>query len=270
MTFIVAPNVRLRFCSDLHLESYKNLEEFIKEGGFPLDIPRKVPEILALLGDIGNPRTKIYWDFLDMVSKNFSNVLIVNGNHEYYGSSIEETDKLISSIISDSHKITVLNAEKQIEEIMVPNFTNVTFMNNKSFMIHTEKCQYTIIGTTLWSKIPQFASAEITNHISDYSLIKNFTPEKCTRLFNQNIKFLEDHLSTNSKNIILTHHSPIYEITNIFSYAFCSRCDKILEKVDVWLFGHTHKNVIDGNAMSNCKGYKGHTVRGYGYRYLDL
>ena len=45
-------------------------------------------------------------------------------------------------------------------------------------MIHTEKCQYTIIGTTLWSKIPQFASAEITNHISDYSLIKNFTPDR--------------------------------------------------------------------------------------------
>jgi predicted phosphohydrolase len=269
-SFIVSPNVRLRFCSDLHLEHYRDLEEFIKGGGFPLDTQRKIPEVLALLGDVGNPRTKIYWDFLDMVSRNFSQILLITGNHEYYGSSIAETDELILSIINGMHKTTVLNEEKRVEEILAPNFTNITFMNNGKFVIHTEKGQYTIIGTTLWSEIPQFARADIVSHISDYSQIKNFTPEDSTRMFNQNIKFIEDNLSTFSKNIILTHHSPIYEITNIFSYAFCSCCDKLREKVEIWLFGHTHKNVKIRNSMSNCMGYKGYIAKGYGTKYIDL
>jgi predicted phosphohydrolase len=268
-SYIVSPNVRLRFCSDLHLEHYKDIEEFLGDRGFQTT-PRKLPEVLALLGDIGNPRTKIYWDFLRMVSKNFTHVLLLTGNHEYYGSSIEETDRHILSEINGSHKTTVLNEEKRIEEIMTPNFTNITFMNNNTFMIHTEKGQYKIIGTTLWSDIPQFSRSEITSHISDYRLIENFTPEKSTRLFHKNIEFIEENLSTYAKNIILTHHSPIYEITNIYSYAFCSNCDRIREKVDTWLFGHTHRNVKEGNAMSNCRGYKGYLARGYGHKYLDL
>ena len=122
----------------------------------------------------------------------------------------------------------------------------------------------------MWSEIPYNARDVIIKGISDYKMIEHFTPEESSSMFKNNLKFIENSISPSCRNIVLTHHSPIFEYHDVFSHAFCSRCDRVLKKVDVWLFGHTHKNVIVGNAMSNCMGYRYNKTTGFYMKFLEL
>lgn len=63
----------LQIASDLHLEF-----------GQHVNITPHAP-LLALLGDIGAPFQPHYADFLSTQSKQFEQVFVLLGNHEYYG-----------------------------------------------------------------------------------------------------------------------------------------------------------------------------------------
>ena len=113
----------IRVISDIHLEFYST------EINYYDIITPNIYDILVLAGDIGNPFEYIYKNFLVWCRQNFLKVCIIAGNHEYYGNTIEDTNR-------------------KIEEIC--NSNSIIFLNNSVF-IHKN---IAFIGTTLWSYIP--------------------------------------------------------------------------------------------------------------------
>ena len=82
----------IRVVSDVHLEHYNtppNFRDIITPG---------INDILCLLGDIGNPYQELYESFITWCKQNFSIVLVIAGNHEYYNSSLDSTNNLIEKI----------------------------------------------------------------------------------------------------------------------------------------------------------------------------
>jgi predicted phosphohydrolase len=227
MTF----NNLLQVCSDIHLE---------RNGIYDIsNIITPNAEILVLAGDIGNPMTPIYNNFLDYYSKFFKIIFIITGNHEYYGNTIIETDKKIEEICN--------------------SYDNIHFLNNKTFRYEG----ILFIGTTLWSSIPKYYT--INNQLSsmnDFKLIKDFTLEEQRNLFIKNVKFIKDNLEENT--IIITHHAPSMRcIAEEYKYdkvncCFASDLDELFmnDKVIGWIYGHTHNNLLfitDKKFMySNC------------------
>lgn len=64
--------MKLQILSDLHLEFSPNFY-----------LP-KTGNVIALLGDIGYPKSLIYREFITKLSKDYEHVLLITGNHEYY------------------------------------------------------------------------------------------------------------------------------------------------------------------------------------------
>jgi predicted phosphohydrolase len=215
----------LQVCSDLHLE-----RNDITESDFE-KILKPSSEILALAGDIGDPYSDIFEKFIVYCSKHFKYVLFVSGNHEYYYHTITEVDQCIERLFG--------------------YFTNVIYLNNRIF----EYDGITFVGSTLWSEILNNPDNDVEMwdlfQVCDYTLIKDFTPMYCDRLYKKNVEFICDKLEHKSC-IIISHHAPTYKciseeyLGSKLNCVFASQLDNLLEHPNLvgWVYGHTHYNYI--------------------------
>lgn len=242
---------KIRVVSDIHLEHYScsfPLFENIIQGG--------LNDILCLLGDIGDPFSDLYKNFIEWCSHNFYKIFIIAGNHEYYNSSIEKSNLKIKEISS--------------------LFFNTHFLNNSSFVIDNKM----FIGTTLWSFIPDKYKETIENSINDYKYIKDFTPDICNKLHNESVNYIKSIIEKykgHYKIILLSHHSPLLSNTSKShlevldtNYAFSSDLSLLMKDIDFWVYGHTHFNNTNnyfyfGNTtlISNQVGYHNNYVNYY-------
>jgi len=122
--------LKFKIWSDIHLENDKQIKRFFEYRSLI-----KVP-YLCLLGDIGNPRTKIYENFLRLQAYEHDHVLLLSGNHEYHSTKID--------------RITMQETDDIINEICY-KIGNITYMDNKT----VELDGYKFIGSTLWGNIPK-------------------------------------------------------------------------------------------------------------------
>jgi predicted phosphodiesterase len=228
-------SMKLQIVSDTHLE-------FISP--MTVDLP-VAAEYIALLGDIGYPKQENYEKFLSELSPKYKSVFVIAGNHEFYNSS------------------TAFEAMVEIIEEKCSKFPNVYFLNNKSMLVEGTR----IIGTTLWSHIPNEKRSEVVNSIGDYQHIRryNYTSSGEVRkypisidftnmLHSEAVYFIKHELSnaknSNEKVVLLTHHAPMFNGTSdpkyegearAINYAFASKLeDLIAPPITNWCFGHTH------------------------------
>lgn len=78
----------LQYISDIHLE---------RKPAYP-----RIPIVsnnIALLGDIGNPFTDMYFEFMKYVSDRADRVFLVPGNHEFWHHRQPEEKVLLASRI---------------------------------------------------------------------------------------------------------------------------------------------------------------------------
>lgn len=238
--------VTFQLASDVHLE--------FRNGVF--EIVPKTP-YLALLGDIGltsmanrlDDGDKNYSEgdrlekWIEAQCAKFKEVYFIMGNHESYGrSTIDESVQFLQ------------NLEKKL-----PNF--YFFEKRVHYIPGTDVC---ILGTTLWSNIPESQRATARNCLNDFRQIKSFSIDDYKLAFEANVDWLQKTIaaekSKNKRIVVFTHHCPI----NIRGaappsddgYAFeikmgigCSDLTHLLQDVHTWCFGHTHWNldVIVGN-----------------------
>lgn len=101
--------MKFQFISDIHLELHKTIP-FIEK--------IKDVENLFLLGDIGIPGTIIYIKFIDWCSKNFTNIFIIYGNHEYH-----------------NKKSSLVETISQRNNYMNYHLDNIFFLNNSCIFI---------------------------------------------------------------------------------------------------------------------------------------
>jgi predicted phosphohydrolase len=258
--------MKIQVCSDLHLDiNIKNesdeklpkiFEYFVK--------PNPDCDCLALVGDIAEEHSPIYYKFLIWVSHQFKKVFIITGNHEYYSCD------------------SITNVHERIKKFC--NGTNLCFLNNEKSLFSIGNVTYHILGSTLWSNISKESEMECVMGLNDFKYI---SPKMSTNDYNGMHKVSVDGLTfeirefekldqTKNKLIVLTHHAPLikgvshprYESQKVRGMNECFSTDLsaiVRKPVSAWVFGHTHwcsDFVHEGcNVVSNCWGYGGE-VRG--------
>lgn len=216
----------IQYCSDLHLEFFEN-RKYLEEN--PI---KPKGEILILAGDICHFSDYYFsLSFFDELSKAFELVLMIPGNHEYYGG-----------------KDLSVTYEPFIQKIR----NNIWLCNNENIDYKGVK----FILTTLWSMISMKNSQLISRYMSDFRLIrlnnKIIDIADYNHIHQRSVQFLEKALHENhSKKVVVTHHLPsilcnVDEFKNSpINEAFCVDLTETITKNNAkyWIYGHSHRNI---------------------------
>jgi predicted phosphohydrolase len=204
-------------------------------------------DVLVLAGDIGNPYSQFYQQFMEHVNQTFRKTFVITGNHEYYshGHSLKETNQYLYTLFQ--------------------NLPNISFLDNSSEVFEGVH----FIGTTLWSYIEN-----PTVTINDTIYIREMTIETYNEAHKLCRAFLEKALqeTTTNKNIIITHHMPSYDLIDKqyriprmepYNQWFATDLNEMIEsnkyRIKCWIYGHTHtpsEQILQGIPMlCNTVGY---------------
>lgn len=242
----------LQYCSDLHLEFPDNRRWL---AAHPL-IPKA--NILLLAGDIlPFAQSPAQDEFLGQLADTFGQVYWIPGNHEYYGSDINERSG------SFTEKIR----------------SNLTLLNNTVVEIQDVR----LIFTTLWSQISPDLGWRIERSLNDYFLIRHgdrkLQAGDTNQLHAESLAFIKAELArpTTKKTVVVTHHVPTLKNypsmyrNSPLNQAFATELyDMIYDStISHWIFGHHHYNRSDflvgrTTLTTNQLGYvKNHEYRGF-------
>lgn len=208
-------NLRVQILSDLHLDQYKDRGEL-----FINKLNPETVDVLILAGDITSGH-----DITDCVARfsaRFSDaqILWVNGNHEYYGT----TKEVVWGILQDAQN----------------QFENFRWLNNEIATIQGQR----FLGSTLWyAETPE---AILKAHRwSDFKAIRQLRAwvwEEARKAK----QFLETECQPG--DVVITHMLPARQSidpvwkdswTNLYFYHDCEQL--IFEKAPrYWIHGHTH------------------------------
>ena len=245
----------LQYASDLHLE-FPNNSIYMEEN--PI---KPLSDILLLGGDITLFHDDYFKDqFFDYISKNWKEVYMICGNHEFYN--------------NNDLAIQLKPFEQKIRD-------NITLLNNEVVFIDNVK----FIFSTLWSQIEPGKEMIIRNSMNDFRLIKYedrlLQPYQYNKIHNIAVDFIKEQTnilnnefrSFIDKTVVVTHHLPTNLLThsdfknNKLNSAFSTDLrfieDDTKYNIDYWIYGHTHRNVRDKSInktqfLSNQLGYVGY------------
>lgn len=261
---------RIQYVSDLHLELYDKL-------AFPL-VLKPAARYLALAGDIGQPRKTNFTSFIEYASKNWDRVFYVAGNHEYYASRRAEQWKY-------SKPQTMFEVQTHLQEIIAP-YKNVSFLHHDNPSVYLSDENVAIVGSTLWTHIPNDFKTDATHGINDYNYIpiegdkgiQKLTPDITNLIHEKEYAMLESTIdywgSQKAQVCVITHHMPSYSLISPRYYGspynccFASHAERLMKPhVKAWIYGHTHnagtgiiKNTI---CAVNARGYPNESVPGF-------
>ena len=236
--------MKIQYCSDLHMEFDDNKRLM---DSLPLDV---AGDILVIAGDSGylNDPSLTNLKFWEWASRNYRQVLLVAGNHEFYNNG----------------DITAYGDSWQLE--LLPN---VTYYHNKAVRIDN----IDFILTTLWSQIPKGQEGIIQDSMNDYYHIlynnHSVTPHHINEEFQKNINFVKKAVKDSSaeKIVVVTHHLPTFDALlgrrkdNETNPAYATELSNYISgsRISAWIYGHSHfgTDLMIGNThlVSNPLGY---------------
>lgn len=235
----------LQVLSDIHIEFRRGKAYY-----FPVTAPN-----LCLLGDIGDPSTTVYKDFLHCQAKRYDHVFLLKGNHSCYGRSMEEADELIAQVCADHP-------------------ANLHYLNKTAFDLDQS---FVILGCTLWSHVIDRQRLMVLSMLADNHHITRWSVQRNNEVHAAELEWLVSAIATveaaGKKAIVLTHHAPSCHGTSApehasspISSAFGSNLEYLLKPpVVLWMFGHTHYSSdqqINGVRLcSNQVGYPNEHVK---------
>ena len=242
-------SIRIQYVSDLHLEFPQNRQWIAKH---PLEV---TGNILIVAGDtayldLPDSKSDTYsaYQFWDWASKNYSQVIVCFGNHDFYGYY---------------DLATMPNGFcKEIRHNIHAYYNSVVHLDGID-----------IIVSTLWSKIKPYDAFLTEKNVSDFYRIKynghrltaddfNLEHERCLAFIQQAISE-----SDAEKIIVVTHHVPTQLCTaaefldSPINVAFTVELGDFIadSRIDYWIYGHSHRNIKaqigDTLIMSNQLGY---------------
>eukprot|EP01116_Phalansterium_solitarium_P023049 TRINITY_DN7879_c0_g1_i2.p1 TRINITY_DN7879_c0_g1~~TRINITY_DN7879_c0_g1_i2.p1 ORF type:complete len:262 (+),score=28.87 TRINITY_DN7879_c0_g1_i2:107-892(+) len=233
----------LQIVSDIHVEFYISKP-------FPTIPPRT--KYLCLLGDIGllNERGSVnYRNFLAHHADVFKHVFVLLGNHEYYGSRVDEAYHRAVDITS--------------------GLRNVTLLQKTSLLLDG----FRVLGTTLWSKVPAERVAEVGQCLNDYHSItvpdqhgnlRKLSVRDTNAWFDDERLWLETEIAAARRRketvVVLTHHAPVADgshpqhVGSPINGAFVTDLEYMMgPPVAFWGFGHTHYGEsLSGWMIAHC------------------
>lgn len=230
--------ITIKLVSDLHFE-------FMSDHGvqFATELPNKDVDILILAGDITT--LEAGYAGVYRFCERFPRVLLVPGNHEYYGSKPANVEHIMGDLQSVHLNLEVL-------------------MNERTVIDGIGFC-----GTTLW--FPEYPdNYHYEKLMNDFFEIK--TPR--TWFYEQHkmaVDFLENKIQPN--DIVITHHLPTQECIDEQYWGsqlnrfFASKLNDLIErkKPQLWCHGHSHSSMDiyltpDTRIVRNPRGYEGFEI----------
>lgn len=227
--------VRFQLISDVHLTHHEDIDWSLIDFIDPL----METDVLLIAGDLGNPEMPHYREFLLQASRAFPTVLLVAGNHEFFGHSLNQSHTLIQKAIRD--------------------LPNVHYLNCSTFDISPT---IRVLGCCLWSFVTPPARHVVSSYLSDYRTIfadedhtKLITVDQLNEVHAQHVQWLTEELikarAENKQVLVMTHHLPSYKLIDpkystsssmkLLNTAFASDLDHLIASpVAIWVCGHTH------------------------------
>ncbi len=235
--------MKLLILSDLHL-GFQGMEQ-----------PQVDADVVVLAGDIARPQEAVAW------ALGFERpVLYVPGNHEFYGSSIEETRQALQRLCAG---------------------TQVQLLDDRAVVIQGVR----FLGSTLWTDFKLFgegerrteAIAQAQRFLRDFSRIRTvaapagavLTPQDTADLFARHSAWLAQQLAQahDGPTVVITHHAPSLGsihprfADSMLNACFVSPAEHLLDarRVALWIHGHTHDSFdyrLNGTrVVCNPRGY---------------
>lgn len=257
------PKFRIQVVSDLHLE--------LRNNSYGPTIEPKAP-YLALLGDIGKPHQNSYKQFVAQQAAQFEKVFVVLGNHEYYGSALGVPEKNLKAICEKHPNVVALLPDSPSHRVPDPS-------NPGKSMV--------VIGSTLWSSVPDKAAMAVATALNDYHMISDtdggqLTVPRVNNLHQEHLNIItaatQDAYRNNERAIVLTHHAPLFHGVShpkymvpgrdLVNHGFATDLSSLMGNFIVaWFYGHTHYNNeqrVNGTLVTcNQSGYNAHERLGF-------
>lgn len=240
--------MRIQYLSDLHLESC----------AFTLK-PRADADVIVLAGDIASAKHTTRFEKL-LIETMGKPTIVLYGNHEFYGSRIEDV--------------------KKEREAICKRYPNVHVLDNSSVLIKG----VLFVGTTLWSDfmLPfnfrgkyesnQYLAFEIAlQGIADFQRIAHngimFRPDMAASMHAEARQAIWSCKHSGLPTVVCTHFlpsplsiDPQFKDSMLNSY-FASNCEDLMGlNVKAWIHGHTHASCgyrVNGTLVAcNPRGYK--------------
>ena len=236
--------MKIQYMSDLHMEFAEN-SRYIKYNEFPV-----TGDVLVLAGDtfyLNNTVAPLsrFWKW---ASASFRQVLIVPGNHDYYG---------LYDIMARG-----MQWEWKFKE-------NVGCYQNRIVRIDDTD----FILSTLWSNIPPAEEYAVSHGLNDFYQTKYKGKLLQVNEYNQLHRFCFEFIkksvaeSAAEKIVVVSHHLPTRQVVapqhqdSPINSAFATELGDFIanSRIDVWIYGHSHTNIdaVIGNTriVSNQLGY---------------
>ena len=226
--------VRIQYCSDLHIDRFPE--------GTPFEtFLNPVAPILVIAGDICPAWNPIYEIFLIWCRRNWSHIIIIAGNHEYFCDP-----GVIHTFEDTEHEIRRITSKLDIQ-----------FLQGQSYRVPGTNIRF--IGATLWSSIDPAIWTEIVDKKGDYKntyqsmqiRVRHTHPSDICALHALQKAHLYSELASQSNNeivIVVTHHMPTMELLEpIYKNERWRSCysssdeDLFLQNIKTWICGHGHR-----------------------------
>ncbi|MCC5612495.1 metallophosphoesterase [Nostoc sp. CHAB 5834] len=214
--------MKIHLLSDLHLE----FQDF--------QPPETDADVVVLAGDIHLKQHGVRW-----AQKHFKKpVLMVAGNHEFYGNSLSRTIRKLKEAAAGS---------------------NVQVLHDEAVVLDGVR----FLGGTLWTDYrltgnQPLAELDAMSRLTDFSRIRDdryrkIRPHQLLERHAATKHFLEESFEQafNGPTVVITHHSPTElsihprfkdEKTHL-SASYASRLEHLFGVPKLWVHGHTHDNL---------------------------
>jgi predicted phosphohydrolase len=218
-------------CSDLHIERFypavPSIFDFIPK--------EQIKNKIIFVGDVG--RTEFfgtYCKFFINTYPLFKKMILVPGNHEYYGATTKQT-------------IEQLDQKLDFLSEIIPNLTIL-----RNSFITIKKTKIIIFGSTLFSLLP----LDFELNLPFFNSKNQLTTAEFNKLFLDSLIQIQKIMFEKPKDytlVVVTHYAPTFHTTigekynsptNKRNHLYASHLDFLLkkEKVDLWIYGHTGHN----------------------------
>jgi predicted MPP superfamily phosphohydrolase len=238
--------MKIKLLSDLHMEGYKFTYEYAGE------------DVVVLAGDI-HDRNR-HHTLLNQIPKQIP-ILMVAGNHEYYGSEFNSVDEWLSNIHTE--------------------FPNFRYLQNESVKIKgidfyggTMFTDFRLYGETeSW-----FAMMNAKEGIADFHWImkndRRWSPNDHVEEHENFREGLEKFLEEEHENrVVISHFMPSDKVANPkfagskLNPYFISNMERFMGWKGLWLCGHGHSSadvtIGDTRIVMNPRGYGDENVWGF-------
>lgn len=231
--------MRIQYMSDLHMELADN-SRYIKHSDFPV-----TGDVLVLAGDtfyLNNAMVPLS-NFWKWASTNYRQVLVVPGNHDYYGHC---------DVMTCGMEWTWMFKD------------NVGYYQNQ--VIRIDNVDFVL--STLWSHIPPKDEYVVLHRLNDFYQTMydghRIRVEDYNRMHQHCLDFIKKSVaeSTAEHIVVVTHHLPSLLVVadrhrgSDLNAAFATELGDFIadSRIDAWIYGHSHTNVdaFIGNTKIVC------------------